>query len=77
MYNSPLAFPQPVAFPHSVEISKEAAHLLIGNDEESWKDYRQNEHAEYFYYYGNHVNIMAITNYLSGVTQYYVQDINA
>ena len=36
----------PLAFPNSVEISAQAADLLIGNDEKSWRDYRQTELAE-------------------------------
>lgn len=66
-----------LAFPHASEITEQAACLLIGNDEKSWSDYKQTEHAEASYYFGNGVNIMALTNFLSGVTQYYVQDINA
>ena len=66
----------PLAFPNSVEISAQAADLLIGNDEKSWRDYRQTELAEASYYFGNGVNIMSLTNFISGVTQYYLQDIN-
>ena len=66
----------PLAFPNSVEISAQAADLLIGNDEKSWRDYRQTELAEASYYFGNGVNIMSLTNFITGVTQYYLQDIN-
>ncbi len=62
---------------HSVEITKEAAWKLIGNDEKTWTDYQQNELSESSFYLAHGVRIAAIHNYLSNVTQYFVQDINA
>ena len=66
-----------IPFPNSSEISKEAALILIGNDEKSWRDFQQTELAEATLYQAHEVNIMALHNYLAGVTQYYIQDINA
>jgi len=62
---------------HSVEITKEAAWELIGNDEKTWTDYQQNELSESSFYLSHGVRIAAIHNYLSNVTQYFIQDINA
>ena len=62
---------------NSVEITKEAAFALIGNDEKSWTDYQQNELSESSFYLAHGVRIAAIHNYLSNVTQYYIQDVNA
>ncbi len=62
---------------HSVEITKEAAFALIGNDENTWNDYQQNELSETSFYLAHGVRIAAIHNYLSNVTQYFIQDINA
>tara|TARA_S200002703_G_scaffold117238_1_gene102815 strand:- start:368 stop:580 length:213 start_codon:yes stop_codon:yes gene_type:complete len=66
-----------ISFPNSSEISKEAALLLIGNEERSWRDFQQTELAEATIYQAHGVNIMALHNYLAGVTQYFIQDINA
>ena len=62
---------------HSVEITKEAAFALIGNDEKTWQDYHQSELSESSFYLSHGVRIAAIHNYLSNVTQYYIQDVNA
>lgn len=65
---------------HSVEITEEAAWALIGNDEKTHSDYydhQQNEHSETSFYLAHGVRIAAIHNYLSNVTQYYIQDVNA
>ena len=62
---------------YSVEITKEAAFALIGNDEKTWNDYQQNELSETSFYLAHGVRIAAIHNYLSNVTQYYIQDVNA
>ena len=61
----------------TIEITKEAADKLIGNAEETWRDYKQGELSETSFYCGYGVNIQAIYNYVSAVTQYYVTDINA
>jgi hypothetical protein len=61
----------------TIEITKEAAHKLIGNDEETCLDYRQDELAETTFYHGNGVNIQVIHNWVGNITQYYVTDINA
>ena len=62
---------------HTVEVTKEAFWLLMGNDEETWVDYKQTELTEASYYRNKGVALMALTNFISNVTQYYVQDINA
>ena len=61
----------------TIEITKEAALKLIGNAEETWRDYKQDELAETSFYYGYGVNIQVIHNWVSNVTQYYITDINA
>jgi len=60
----------------SIEITKEAAILLIGNKETSQIDFKQMELAEVSYYRNHGVKIAAIHNYVSNVTQYFIQDIN-
>jgi len=65
------------SFNHSVEITEQAFNLLKGNDEKSWKDYGSNELTEWSIYINEGVKLMSLCNFLSGVTQYYVQDINA
>jgi hypothetical protein len=62
---------------HSIEITKEAAWKLIGNDEKTWTDYKQSEHSETSFYTAHGVKIAAVYSYLSDVTQYFIQDINA
>ena len=62
---------------HSVEITEQAFNMLKGNDEKSWKDYGSNELSEWSIYINSGVKLMSIYNFVSGVTQYYVQDINA
>jgi hypothetical protein len=62
---------------HSVEITKEAAQLLIGNEEKSWQDFKQSELAEISHYSNHGVRIAVIHKYVSNVTQYFIQDINA
>ncbi len=62
---------------NSVEITKEAAHLLIANDERTWENYTQTELAETSFYLSYGVRIAVVHNYVSNVTQYYIQDINA
>ena len=61
----------------NAEITKEAFDLLKGNDEKSWHDYNKTELAEFSYYKAHGVLLIAIHNFVSNVTQYYVQDINA
>ena len=62
---------------HSVEITKEAAFALIGDDEKTWIDYKQTELADASFYLAHGVRIAAIHNYIGNVTQYFIQDINA
>jgi hypothetical protein len=62
---------------NSIEITKEAAWALIGNDEHTWHNYENHELYEMSEYRAHGVRIQAIFNYLSNVTQYYIQDINA
>ena len=64
-------------FKNSVEITDKAFYLLRGNDEKTWHDYGQNELSEWTIYINEGVKLLALCNFLSGVTQYYVQDINA
>jgi len=60
-----------------IEITKEAAVKLIGNDEKSFRDFTQTGLAETTLYHGHGVNITVIHNYISAITQYYITDINA
>lgn len=62
---------------HYIEITKEAALLLIGNDEHSWRDYQSTELTETSFYHAHGVNLAVVCNFTSGIVQYYVQDINA
>jgi hypothetical protein len=62
---------------HSIEITKEAAWKLIGNDEKTWTGYKQGEHSETSFYIAHGVKIATVYSYLSDVTQYFIQDINA
>lgn len=63
---------------NTVEITKEAALHLIGNDEYTWHDFKQSELYEQTTYKAHGVYIFAVWNYASSkVTQYYIQDINA
>ena len=61
----------------TIEITKEAALQLIGNDELTCIDYKQDELAETSFYCGFGVNIQVIYNWVTRATQYYVTDINA
>ena len=60
-----------------IEVTKEAAVKLIGNDEKSFRNFIQDELAETTLYHGHGVNITVIHNYISEITQYYITDINA
>jgi len=60
-----------------IEVTKEAAVKLIGNDEKTWRNYEQTELAETSFYHGHGVNIQVIHNYIGEITQYYITDINA
>ena len=60
-----------------IEVTKEAAWQLIGNDEKTWRDFTQTELAETTLYHGHGVNIQTVHNYIGGITQYYITDINA
>ena len=64
-------------FTNSIEITQEAFELLKGNDEKSWRDFQNNEHAEWTIYVGSGHRLMGLYNFVSNVTQYYMQDINA
>lgn len=59
-----------------IEITKEAAWILIGNDEESWRDYKKTELTETSYYFNHGVSIRSVCNFVNGVVQYYMEDIN-
>jgi hypothetical protein len=61
----------------NIEITKEAFFKLVGNDEISWRNYKKTELAEVSYYFNFGVQLQTVTNFISGVTQYYVKDINA
>jgi len=64
-------------FKNSVEITGKAFLLLRGNTMITWKDYDSNELSEWTIYENQGVKLMALSNLLSGVTQYFIQDINA
>jgi len=60
-----------------IEVTKEAAVKLIGDDSKTWRDFTQTELAETTLYHGHGVNITVIYNYIGAITQYYITDINA
>jgi len=60
-----------------IEITKEAFDTLKGNDEKSWQDYKKEEHAERSFYLNAGVRLQSVCSFLTGTTQYYIQDINA
>jgi len=63
---------------NTIEITKEAAWALIGNDEKSWRNFYSYEQFEMSIYEGFGVRILVICNFTSPeITQYYIQDINA
>jgi len=62
---------------HSIEITKEAARRLIGNDETSWRNFETHETHEMTEYFAHGLRIQTIHNFVANVTQYFVQDINA
>ena len=62
---------------YAVEITKDAAWAIIENDDLAWIEYLQTEFAETSFYYAKGVRIAIIYNYLTNVSQYYIQDINA
>jgi hypothetical protein len=62
---------------HAIEITKQAALLLIGNDEHTWRYYKSDELTETSFYHAHGCNIAVVCNFISGVVQYYIQDINA
>lgn len=64
-------------FKHSIEITKEVFELLKGNDEKTWRDFANNELVEWTTYFAKGHRLMALHNFVSNVTQYYMQDINA
>lgn len=61
---------------HSVEITQSAARAIIGNDEKTWHDFEKIEIAEMTTFQAHGVFIFAIHNFIAGVTQYYLQDVN-
>ena len=61
----------------TIETTKEAALRLIGNEEETWREYKTDELAETSSYYGYGVHIQVIHNWVGSITQYYITDINA
>jgi len=60
-----------------IEVTKEAAIKLIGDDSKTWRDFTQTELAETTLYHGHGVNITVIHNYIGAITLYYITDINA
>jgi len=62
---------------HSVEITKEAALLLVGNPEKSWHNFKQEALYEKTIYKAHGVFVAVFHNYVLNLTQYFVQDINA
>lgn len=66
------------SFEHSVEITDKAFYLLRGDDRLSaFLGRGSNELSEWTLYINEGVKLMSLYNFLSNVTQYYVQDINA
>ena len=66
------------SFEHSVEITDKAFYLLRGNDRLSaFLGRGSNELSEWTIYINEGVKLMSLYNFVSTVTQYYVQDINA
>ena len=55
---------------HSVEITKEAALLVIGDRAKAYTDFGRNDLAEWTRYHGEGCNLIAIHNFTSAVTQY-------
>ena len=47
-------------FNNSIEITKKAFVLLVGNDERSWRDFANNEHAEWTTYFANGVTLISV-----------------
>ena len=62
---------------HQIEVTKEAAWALIGNDEKTWHAFATNEDYEVTTYIAKGVRIEAVCCFHSAVTQYFIQDINA
>ena len=61
----------------SIEITKEAFWVLVGNDEETWIDYKAGELYESSYYLNLGVRLQSVCNFISGTVQYYIHDINS
>ena len=61
----------------TIEITKEAALALIGNDEYTWCDFQTSEHCEKSFYKCHGVMVIVVFNFIGSITQYYAQDINA
>lgn len=57
----------------NIEITREAFRAL----NPKWKDHKHTDLAAFDYYEAHGVLLIEIHNYVSNVTQYYVQDINA
>ena len=58
------------------EITKELFNIIISNDEKSINTvHLQNAYKTMYFVHG--VLLLQVENYLSCVTQYYIQDINA
>tara|TARA_R100000655_G_scaffold37974_2_gene72784 strand:- start:2026 stop:2196 length:171 start_codon:yes stop_codon:yes gene_type:complete len=47
-------------FNNSIEITKKAFVLLVGNDERSWRDFANNDHAEWTTYFANGVTLISV-----------------
>jgi len=62
---------------HTIEITKEAFWLLVGNDQKTWYDYTASKLSESSYYYNHGVTLFTVTNFISEVTQYYIQGIKS
>jgi hypothetical protein len=62
---------------HSVEITEEAALLLIGNDEESFTDYHATPSTETSFYSAYGVVIAKVYNFDEDTIKFLIQDINS
>ena len=80
-YDKPYTPPYSGTQRHStmtIEITKDAFDAIIGaNKTEALQDIATSEPARFIWYNAKGVNLHSIENFVSGVSQYYIKDINA
>ena len=59
------------------EITKTLGEYLVGSDKETLVEYKQEELCERAFHNVEGVIIQVVYNYIGGITQYYIRDINA